>query len=55
MRAAQTSVVAPIDYSRLVFSTVLGYFVFAEVPSPWTLLGIAIIVASSLAALRYER
>lgn len=55
VRAAQASVVAPIDYSRLVFSTVLGYFVFAEVPSLWTLLGIAIIVASSLAALRYER
>jgi drug/metabolite transporter (DMT)-like permease len=42
------SVVAPFHYVQLVGAAALGYLVFAEVPSPWTWTGAAIIVASGI-------
>ena len=54
-REGDASVVTPLDYTRLLFSAVLGFLAFAEIPTLWTLLGIAIIVGSQLMAMRYER
>ena len=42
------SLVAPMGYSELVGSTLLGYVLFAEFPDIWTWLGAAIIVGSGL-------
>jgi drug/metabolite transporter (DMT)-like permease len=39
---------APIDYIRLVFTAAAGFFLFAEVPTVWTLAGAVIVVASTL-------
>ncbi|MBM3530570.1 MAG: DMT family transporter [Alphaproteobacteria bacterium] len=39
----------PLDYGRLVYSAFFGYFLFGEIPSAWSLAGMAIIVAASLA------
>ncbi len=47
-RHAETGVLAPVDYSRLVFAAVFGFVVFAEVPSPSTLAGALLIVLSTL-------
>ncbi|WP_348239997.1 EamA family transporter, partial [Salmonella enterica] len=41
-------VMAPLDYTRLVFAIVLGYLWFSEVPNSLTLLGAGIIIASTL-------
>jgi len=45
----------PLDYSRIVYSAVLGFFIFGELPGLWSLAGMAIIVASSLYLVLTER
>jgi drug/metabolite transporter (DMT)-like permease len=42
------SLLAPFSYSQMVWSTLLGYFVFATVPTSWTWYGAAIIIASGI-------
>jgi drug/metabolite transporter (DMT)-like permease len=45
----------PLDYSRIVYSAVLGYLMFGEMPGPWSFAGMAVIVASSLYLVLTER
>lgn len=47
-RLAEATVVNPVDYARLIFSAVLGYFLFQEIPTVWTIVGAATIVAATL-------
>jgi len=54
-RYAAASVLAPFNYVQLVWSTALGYLVFAAVPDFWTFAGAGVIVASGLYTLQYER
>lgn len=49
-----TSFVTPFDYSRLIFATLIGLFVFAEVPDGWAILGALIIVGSGYYIARRE-
>jgi drug/metabolite transporter (DMT)-like permease len=44
----EATVLAPLDYSRIVYSAVLGYLLFSEIPGPWSFVGMALIVACSL-------
>jgi drug/metabolite transporter (DMT)-like permease len=44
----EATALAPLDYSRIVYAAVLGYLVFGEIPGPWSLVGMVLIVASSL-------
>jgi len=48
MSEGDAIVMAPLDYTRLVFAIVLGYLWFSEVPNSLTLLGAGIIIASTL-------
>jgi drug/metabolite transporter (DMT)-like permease len=48
MAVGDAAAMAPIDYSRLIFAVVLGYFLFSEVPNALTMLGAAIIIVSTL-------
>lgn len=48
MSLGDAGAMAPIDYTRLVFTALIGLFVFHEIPSRWTLLGAGIVVASTL-------
>ncbi len=45
---ADATVLVPLDYSRIVYSAVLGYLLFGELPGLWSLAGMALIVTSSL-------
>jgi drug/metabolite transporter (DMT)-like permease len=45
----------PLDYSRIVYSAVLGFLVFSEIPGLWSFAGMAIIAASSLYLVLTER
>ena len=54
-RHAPPAVLAPFIYTQLVWAIILGYLVFADVPSEWTLAGAAIVVASGLYMLNRER
>jgi drug/metabolite transporter (DMT)-like permease len=50
----ETSFVTPFDYSRLVFATVFGIVLFAEVPDFWKAVGALIIVGSGYYIARRE-
>ena len=44
----EATVLVPLDYSRIVYSAIAGYLLFSEVPGPWSVAGMALIVAASL-------
>jgi drug/metabolite transporter (DMT)-like permease len=48
MQVGDAAAMAPIDYTRLVFATASGYFLFSELPTLTTLGGAAIVVGSTL-------
>ena len=48
LKLAPASVVAPYQYTLIVWAIVLGYLVFGDVPDVFTLTGAAIIVAAGL-------
>ena len=39
---------APLDYFRIVYSAVLGYLIFSELPGIWSVAGMALSVSASL-------
>jgi len=47
-RFAEPSLLAPFDYSAMIWATALGFFVFAEVPERMVLAGAAVVTASGL-------
>jgi|HubBroStandDraft_1064217.scaffolds.fasta_scaffold44010_2 drug/metabolite transporter (DMT)-like permease len=54
MRVAQPGVVAPFDYTQLVWASLIGFAVWGERPDPWTLTGAAIVAASGIYILYRE-
>ena len=50
----EPSAVGPSENLRLIYAALFGYFLFSEVPSVWTLVGAAIIVASTYYIARDE-
>jgi drug/metabolite transporter (DMT)-like permease len=50
----EASVIAPVDYARLIFAALAGFVVFSTVPDIYTITGALIIVASSFYILRRE-
>ena len=56
LRVGEATAVAPFEYSRLLYAALVGFLFFAEIPTPWTWLGGALIVTSTLyIALREAR
>ena len=53
--AAQAVVVAPVQYSLLIWGTIYGFLVFNQLPDGWTMLGALIIVATGIYMLNRER
>ena len=54
-RFAAASLLAPFDYTAMVWAFVLGYAIFGETPTPLVLLGAVIIAASGLFVIWRER
>jgi drug/metabolite transporter (DMT)-like permease len=54
-RKAPASVLSPFIYTQLVWAATLGYLVFGNLPSAWTLTGASIVIASGLYLLNRER
>lgn len=50
----EASVLASIDYARLLYATFFGYIFFTELPGTYTLIGAAIIIAASIYTIRRE-
>jgi drug/metabolite transporter (DMT)-like permease len=48
LRLAPVALVMPMDYTSLLWATLLGFWIFAELPTPWVWAGAPIIIASGL-------
>lgn len=48
MQIGDAAAMAPIDYTRLVFTVIVGLLLFSEVPGIWTIAGAGVVVASTL-------
>ena len=51
---ADTSALMPFDFARLVFSAIVGFLFFSQVPDVWTGIGAAIIAAAGIYIARRE-
>jgi len=51
----QAVVVAPVQYSLIIWGTLYGFFIFGQLPDAWTWIGTVIIVATGLYTLNRER
>ena len=54
-RLAPAAVLSPFIYTEIVLVTILGFLVFGDVPSRWTIVGASIVIASGLYILQRER
>jgi drug/metabolite transporter (DMT)-like permease len=54
-RFAAASVIAPFDYTMMVWVFLLGYWIFGEIPTTHVYVGSAIVVASGLFVIWRER
>ncbi|WP_374427125.1 DMT family transporter [Tabrizicola sp.] len=45
---AEASLLAPLAFTEIIMATVLGYAFFGDLPDRWTVLGVAILVASAV-------
>ena len=50
----EASVMASLDYMRLIYSVLFGYLLFSHLPDFWTLFGALIIIAASIYTIHRE-
>lgn len=55
LKFAPSATLAPLQYLEIPAAVVAGYFIFADFPTPLTLVGILIIMASGLGVIYRER
>lgn len=55
LKMADASVVAPLQYSLLVWGAIFGFVLFGDVPAQGMLLGAALVVGSGLIVMRRKR
>ena len=55
LEVAQAVVVAPLQYSLLIWGTIYGYLIFGQLPDFWTWVGAAIIIVTGAYTLNRER
>jgi drug/metabolite transporter (DMT)-like permease len=51
---APASLLAPFDYTTLIWATILGFVMFGDLPDAWTVVGAIIIMSSGLYLIRRE-
>jgi drug/metabolite transporter (DMT)-like permease len=54
LRVAPVGVVAPFDYSQLIWATAMGFLIWGELPHPATILGALVVAASGVYILHRE-
>ena len=55
LRLAPVALVMPMDYSALLWASLLGWLLFQQLPSPWTWAGAPIVIAAGLVILWREQ
>jgi len=53
-RSGEATMLAPFEYGAILYTVLLGWLIWAEVPGGWEFTGIAVLVASGLFAWRME-
>ena len=51
---APVAILAPFDYTAMIWAVAFGYVIWADLPDGWTLTGTAIVIASGLYVLHRE-
>ena len=51
----EATVLAPLDYSRIVYAAAIGYILFGELPGLWSFVGMALIILASVYLVLTER
>jgi len=51
---APVSLLAPFNYTTLIWATFIGFFLFGDLPDVWTIMGAAIIILSGFYLIRQE-
>jgi drug/metabolite transporter (DMT)-like permease len=54
-RHAEASVLAPFEYASILLAILIGYFVFSETPTAYTIIGSSIVVAAGIFIIWRER
>lgn len=54
-RRADASLIAPFEYSTILWALAIGFLAFGDLPSVWTAVGGAVVVASGVAVALRER
>ncbi|SDS59921.1 EamA-like transporter family protein [Pseudomonas cedrina] len=54
LRYAAASTLQPFNYTLLVFATLIGLFVFGELPDMWTVVGAAMVIIGGLYAIKVK-
>jgi drug/metabolite transporter (DMT)-like permease len=54
-RYAPPSLLAPFEYSAMVWALILGYAIFGEVPTSWVVAGALVVIAAGLFVIFRER
>lgn len=54
-RHAEMAVLAPFDYTSMIFAVIIGYFFFDEVPTLYTWIGTPIVILAGLLIIYRER
>jgi len=52
---APASLLAPFDYTGILWATFLGFFIFHDLPDTWTITGAAVIISSGIYIINRER
>ncbi|MFT4793567.1 MAG: drug/metabolite transporter (DMT)-like permease [Paracoccaceae bacterium] len=52
---AEAGLVAPFDYLSMLFATLIGFAIFAEIPATPTIIGAAVVIVAGIAVIRRER
>jgi len=52
---APVSLLAPFDYTALIWAIILGFVLFRDLPDAWVITGIIIIVSSGLYLIKHEK
>lgn len=54
-RTGDATALVPLDYARIAYGALLGWFLFGELPGIWNWIGVALIVGTSLYLVLTER
>ena len=52
--AGEVTIIAPLDFTRVIIAGIIGFVLFKELPDMWSFVGTAVIIASCAYIVRRE-